>query len=123
LGAVVYGHQQLQAVIQAINELVAEVGVTPFPWAEPPAATALIVALKAAIGDRLEAAYRIQVKSQRKDAISALRKDVFEALKAQAEANGWTPQALAKEFGDLEYHTMRAMVLATKSRVDGRDLT
>jgi polyribonucleotide nucleotidyltransferase len=123
LGAVMYGHQQMQAVINAINELVAEVGVSPFPWSEPTPATSLIEAMKAAIGDRLEKAYKIQVKAERKDAISALKKDVLAALEPQFEANGWTAKQFGAEFGDLEYHTMRAMVLATKNRVDGRDLT
>src|SRR5690606_13721128 len=69
LGAVMFGRQQLQTVINAINELVAEVGVTTFPWTAPAPATAFIDAIKAAIGDRLEQAYKIQVKSERKDAI------------------------------------------------------
>jgi polyribonucleotide nucleotidyltransferase len=123
LGAVVYGHQQLQTVINAINELVAEVGVSAFPWAAPEPATAFIDAIKAAVGDRLEKAYRIQAKDERREAINALRKDVLAAIEPQFEANGWTTKQFFAEFGDLEYHTMRAMVLATKSRVDGRDLT
>ncbi|MBE5314869.1 MAG: polyribonucleotide nucleotidyltransferase [Xanthomonadales bacterium] len=123
LGAVVYGHQQLQTVINAINELVAEVGVSTFPWTAPEPATAFIDAIKAAVGDRLEKAYRIQTKAERREAINALRKDVLAAIEPQFEANGWTTKQFFAEFGDLEYHTMRAMVLATKSRVDGRDLT
>lgn len=123
LGAVVYGHQQLQTVINAINELVAEVGVSTFPWTAPEPATAFIDAIKAAVGDRLEKAYRIQTKAERREAINALRKDVLATLEPQFEAKGWTAKQFFAEFGDLEYHTMRAMVLATKSRVDGRDLT
>ena len=123
LGAVVYGHHQLQTVINAINELVAEVGVSTFPWTAPEPATAFIDAIKAAVGDRLEKAYRIQTKAERREAINALRKDVLAAIEPQFEANGWTTKQFFAEFGDLEYHTMRAMVLATKSRVDGRDLT
>src|SRR3546814_19712836 len=49
--------------------------------------------------------------------------EVLEALKEQAAAQGWTPGQNGKEFGELEYDTMRAMVLATKVRVDRRDLT
>jgi len=48
---------------------------------------------------------------------------VLAAIEPQFEANGWNPKQFGAEFGDLEYHTMRSMVLATKSRVDGRDLT
>jgi polyribonucleotide nucleotidyltransferase len=123
LGAVMYGHQQLQTVINAINELVAEVGVSPFPWTAPAPATSFIDAIKAAVGDRLEKAYGIRVKSERRDAINALKKDVLAALEPQFEANGWTAKQFGAEFGELEYSTMRAMVLATRSRIDGRDLT
>jgi polyribonucleotide nucleotidyltransferase len=123
LGAVMFGHQQLQTVINAINELVAEVGVSTFPWTAPAPATALIDAIKAALGDRMQACYKIQVKAERKDAINALKKDVLAKLEPQFEAHGWTAKQFGAEFGELEYSTMRAMVLATKVRVDGRDLT
>ncbi len=123
LGAVMFGHQQFQAVINAIRELCAEAGVKSFPWQAPEAPAALIDALKAAIGNRLADAYRIRIKPDRRDAISALKKEVVESLKPQAEANGWTPGQMSREFGELEYQTMRAMVLAEKTRVDGRDLT
>jgi len=123
LGAVMFGHREMQAVIKAINELVAEVGAKAFAWQAPAPQTELIAAIKAVIGNRLADAFRIQIKPERKDAISALKKEVLEALKEQAAANGWTPGQIGKEFGELEYETMRAMVLTTKVRVDGRDLT
>jgi polyribonucleotide nucleotidyltransferase len=123
LGAVMFGHQQLQTVINAINELVAEVGVKAFPWVAPAPATTFIDAIKAAIGGRLEQAYATRVKAERRDAINALKKDVLAALEPQFEANGWTAKQFGAEFGELEYSTMRAMVLATKTRIDGRDLT
>ncbi|MBP6626682.1 MAG: polyribonucleotide nucleotidyltransferase [Arenimonas sp.] len=123
LGAVMYGHQQLQAVITAINELVAEVGVKHWSWKAPEKAQAPIDALQAAIGDRLSGAFQVRDKLERKDAISALKKDVLESLKPQAEANGWNLGELGKEFGEFEYSTMRNSVLKTKVRIDGRDLS
>ena len=122
LGAVVFGHQQMQAAINAINELVAEVGVKPWDWKAPEKAQAPIDALKAAVGDKLSAAFQIKDKLARRDAISALKKDVLESLKPQAEANGWNLADLGKEFGELEYSTMRESVLKTKVRIDGRAL-
>ncbi|PKM14760.1 MAG: polyribonucleotide nucleotidyltransferase [Gammaproteobacteria bacterium HGW-Gammaproteobacteria-2] len=123
LGAVMFGHREMQTVIKAINELVAEVGAKDFPWQAPAPQTELIEAIKAVIGTRLADAFRIQIKPERKEAISALKKEVLEALKEHAASKGWTPGQIGKEFGELEYDTMRAMVLATKVRVDGRDLT
>jgi polyribonucleotide nucleotidyltransferase len=122
LGAVMFGHQQMQAAIKAINELAAEVGVTRWNWQAPAKNETLVGALKNAVGNRLAEAFQIRDKLQRRDAISALKKDVLESIKPTAEANGWTAAELSKEFGELEYQTMRGSVLATKVRIDGRAL-
>ncbi|MBB5015193.1 polyribonucleotide nucleotidyltransferase [Rehaibacterium terrae] len=123
LGAVMFGHRQMQAVIQAINEFAAEVGVKHWDWQPPAKNEAMIAALRAAVGNRLSEAFQIRDKLQRRDAISALKKEVIESLKAQAEENGWSAGEMSKEFGELEYQTMRSAVLDTKVRIDGRDLT
>ncbi len=122
LGAVVFGHQQMQVAIDTINELVAEAGKPKWDWQPPAKNAALIDALKAAIGDRLGSAFQIRDKLERRDAISALKKDVMASLAAQIEANGWNAAEASKEFGELEYQTMRNSVLSTKVRIDGRAL-
>ena len=123
LGAVMFGHQQMQAVINAINELVAEVGVTRWDWKLADKAQAPVDALKAAIGTRLESAFQIRNKLERRDAIQQVKKAVLAELAPQCEANGWNPADLSKEFGEFEYSTMRDAVLKTKTRIDGRDLS
>ena len=59
-------------------------------------------------------------KLQRRDAISAIKKDVMQSLAGRAEADGWNAGEMSKEFGELEYQTMRGSVLDTKVRIDGR---
>ncbi|MEF9977622.1 MAG: polyribonucleotide nucleotidyltransferase [Thermomonas sp.] len=122
LGAVVFGHQQMQVAIDTINALVAEAGKPKWTWAAPAATAGVVDALKAAIGERLTQAFAVRDKLERKDAISALKKDVLAAVAEQSEANGWKAAELSKEFGELEYQTMRDSVLATKIRIDGRAL-
>ncbi len=122
LGAVMFGHQHLQAAINAINELVAEVGVSKSNWQAPAKNEAMIDALKAAVGNRLNEAFAIREKLERRDAISKIKADVMDSLKANAEANGWAAGDLSKEFGELEYQTMRGSVLSSKIRIDGRNL-
>ncbi|TBR10466.1 MAG: polyribonucleotide nucleotidyltransferase, partial [Lysobacter sp.] len=122
LGAVMFGHQQMQVAIEAINALVAEAGKPKWTWSAPEANQEMIGALKAAIGDRLTQAFSVRDKLERKDAISALKKDVIASLAAQCEANGWKAADLSKEFGEFEYQTMRDSVLASKIRIDGRAL-
>ena len=123
LGAVMFGHQQQQAVINAINEFAAEVGVEKWKWEAAAKNENMIATLKEAIGDRLGTAFQIRNKLERRDAISALKKSVMESIKPAAENNGWVASDLGKEFGELEYSTMRASVLNTKIRIDGRDLS
>lgn len=122
LGAVTFGHREMQKVINAINELTVEAGTKPSTWVAPEKNTALISALQEAIGPRLGEAFQVRDKLQRRDAISAIKKDVTEQLAGRVAADGWNPADLGKEFGDLEYSTMRNSVLDTKVRIDGRAL-
>ncbi|WP_206859234.1 polyribonucleotide nucleotidyltransferase [Lysobacter changpingensis] len=123
LGAVMFGHREMQKVINAINELTVEAGTKPSTWVAPAKNDALIAAIVESAGASLKQAYQIRNKAERRDAISAIRKDTWEQLSGRAEASGWTAGEYAKEFGDLEYRTMRDAVLDTKVRIDGRDLT
>ncbi|MGQ4659152.1 polyribonucleotide nucleotidyltransferase [Lysobacter sp. F6437] len=122
LGAVMFGHKEMQVAINAINELVAEAGKPKWEWSAPAADQNMVGAIKAAIGDRLTAAFSVRDKLQRKDAISALKKDVLASLAPQIESNGWNPSEVSKQFSELEYETMRGAVLGTKVRIDGRAL-
>ncbi|MHC5148628.1 polyribonucleotide nucleotidyltransferase [Stenotrophomonas rhizophila] len=122
LGAVTFGHREMQKVINAINELTVEAGTKPSTWEAPAKNDVLISALQEAIGPRLGEAFQVRDKLQRRDAISAIKKDVVESLAGRVAAEGWSPAELSKEFGELEYSTMRNSVLDTKVRIDGRAL-
>jgi polyribonucleotide nucleotidyltransferase len=122
LGAVVFGHRELQKVINAINELTVEVGTKPSAWVAPPKNTALIGALKESVADRLTQAFAVRDKLQRRDAISATKQDVLQSLAGRVESEKWDAAELSKEFGELEYRTLRDSVLASKVRIDGRKL-
>ena len=120
LGAVMFGHREMQVAINAINELVAEAGKPKWEWAAPAADPAMVDALKAAVGDRLSAAFQIRDKAERRDTIATIKKDVLASLADQIESNEWNPAEVAKQFGELEYETMRGAVLSTRVRIDGR---
>ncbi len=122
LGAVMFGHREMQKVINAINELTVEAGTKPSSWVAPAKNTALIGAIKEAVGGQMAEAFQIRDKLQRRDALAAIKKDVAERLASQVEAQGWSTAELAKELGELEYRTMRDSVLETKVRIDGRAL-
>ncbi|WP_297922570.1 polyribonucleotide nucleotidyltransferase [Metallibacterium sp.] len=122
LGAVVFGHQQMQIAIRVIAEMAAEAARPSWNWRPPARNEALCAALKSALGGKLEEAFRVRDKLQRRDAISAIKADVLASLKSEAEAKGWAAADLAKEFAELEYRTLRDSVLKTKVRIDGRQL-
>jgi len=122
LGAVTFGHKEMQAAIRAIAELATEVGKPSWNWQAPERDAQLVAAVRGEVGDKLAAAFQIKDKLQRRDAVAALKSDVLAALKAQAEEKGWPTADIAGEFEDLEYHTVRDSVLKTKQRIDGRGL-
>ncbi len=122
LGAVMFGHQQMQVAIDTINAFAAEAGRKVFKWAATPVNTALLEAVRAAGGARFAETFHILDKLVRRDAVSALKADVKAALAEQATANGWSDANIATAFEQIEYHTMRDGVLKTKVRMDGRQL-
>ena len=122
LGAVMFGHQQLQAVVRAIAELATEAAKPSWDWQPPARDSAMVDALKGAIGGRLSEAFQVRDKLKRRDAIASIKADVLESLKATAEQKGWSSGDLGKEFAELEYRTLRDSVLTTKVRIDGRQL-
>ncbi|HEN46936.1 MAG TPA: polyribonucleotide nucleotidyltransferase [Mizugakiibacter sp.] len=122
LGAVMFGHREMQKAIVAINELVAEVGRKSFAWQEPVRNDALFTAVEGALGNRLVDAFQTRDKLERRDVITALKNEVRESLVAQAEANDWSADEMGEVFGEIEYRTMRNGVLQSKVRIDGRNL-
>jgi polyribonucleotide nucleotidyltransferase len=122
LGAVTFGHRELLKCINAINELTVEVGTKPSAWTPPVKNEAMIAALKEQVGSQLTSAFAIRDKLQRRDAISAIKLNTMQTLAARIIAESWNVAEVAKEFGELEYRTLRDSVLATKQRIDGRAL-
>ncbi|MFP7721286.1 polyribonucleotide nucleotidyltransferase [Lysobacter sp. A3-1-A15] len=122
LGAVMFGHREMQVAIRTINEMVAEAGKPKWEWSAPARNESMVGELIGAVGDRLSHAFQITNKAERREKIGALRKEILEVLTPKAEAGGWHPAELTKEFGEQEYQTMRQSVLRTKKRIDGRDL-
>jgi polyribonucleotide nucleotidyltransferase len=82
----------------------------------------MIGALKESVAARLADAFKVRDKLQRRDAISSAKQEVMQSLAGRAESEQWDSAELSKEFGELEYRTLRDSVLASKVRIDGRKL-
>lgn len=122
LGAVMYGHEQMQVAIQAINELAAEVAKEPVAWEPPQKDEALAKAVEAAVGDGLARAYGTAEKQSRYQQLADVKAELVGAL-AENESPQWTKDDVEGEFSRLEKSTVRGRILAGEARIDGRDTT
>jgi polyribonucleotide nucleotidyltransferase len=120
LGAVVFGHEQMQAAIKAINELAAEAGKPKWSWVAPEANNELKSAVAAFAEKDLAAAYTLTEKQQRYARIGEIKAAAVEAL-AKGEAAKFTSEQIGNEFFNLEYRLVRERILAGLPRIDGRD--
>ncbi|MFL6971607.1 MAG: polyribonucleotide nucleotidyltransferase [Xanthobacteraceae bacterium] len=123
LGGVVYGHEQMQAAIQAIHEL-AEVAGKP-AWNFQPAAKdeALIARVAELAESEMREAFLIKQKQTRNTRLSEIRKNALERLIADAAVSGKTVDVnVVKEtFFNLESKIVRGQILDGEPRIDGRD--
>src|SRR5690554_5552364 len=124
LGAVMYGHEQMQVAIDAIHDLVAEAGKPEWDWQPPAKNEALITAVNAAAREPLKAAYQIRSKQQRTEALRAVYDDVKTKLAEHAAAKGEdAPNNVEVDniLFDLESEIVRGQILNGEPRIDGRD--
>jgi polyribonucleotide nucleotidyltransferase len=120
LGAVVFGHEQMQVAIEEIVSLAKEAGRSPIEWAQPVTDDALVAAVKERAAAALTEAYGIPEKQDRYAAIGNERRNCVEAL-AGGEEPRWTPAQVETQFKNLEKAIVRGRILAGKPRIDGRD--
>ena len=120
LGAVMYGHEQMQAAIDTINELAAEVGKPAWDWQPPAADEDLATAVAGAIESALSEAYRITDKQERQAAVGAAKDAAVEALSGGEDAR-WSADEVKAAASRLEKNIVRGRVIKGEPRIDGRD--
>ncbi len=119
LGAVVFGHEQQQIVIDNINALVAEAGKPKWEWHAPEVNAALQSRVAELAEGRLGDAYHITEKLERYGQVNAIKADVVAALRAQDDS---LDEGDIKELlGNLEKTVVRSRVLRGEPRIDGRE--
>ncbi|EJL85213.1 polyribonucleotide nucleotidyltransferase [Herbaspirillum sp. CF444] len=124
LGAVVFGHEQSKAVINAIHELVRDGGKPEVQWAPPAKNEPLIARVTELADGKLREAYQTKDKQARTEKLKTVTSEVNAALAADAAAAG-TSAADSAEVGgilfDLEAKIVRSQILDGEPRIDGRD--
>jgi polyribonucleotide nucleotidyltransferase len=119
LGAVVFGHDQMKVVIDAIHDLVAEGGKPEVEWAPAPKNEALIARIGELAGAKVRDAYQTREKSARQQKLKSLSSEVM----ADLNAAGVTADAgdVGNILFDMEAKVVRSQILEGEPRIDGRD--
>jgi len=120
LGSVVYGHEQLQTVVQAIKEFSAEVNTTPWEWAAPEADLSLANLVSNQSTAAITEAYAIADKLDRQENLSAVRSSAVAALVSDVDGSP-SESAVRETFGKLEKKIVRDRIISGERRIDGRD--
>jgi polyribonucleotide nucleotidyltransferase len=120
LGAVVFGHDQMQAVINAIIEMADSVGQDDWDWTPAAKNEALIAKINALAENELKAAYAVRQKQARTHQVEAIRAKVSEAL-ATPEFENVSKNEIGELFSALEAKIVRGQILSGEPRIDGRD--
>jgi polyribonucleotide nucleotidyltransferase len=119
LGAVVFGHREMQAAINAINELADQAGKSAWDW-QPPAADATLVARVAELAEAdLRAAFGLKQKQARNTRLEEIRKHVLDTL--AAGENPPESNHVKDLLFNIEARIVRNQILDGEARIDGRD--
>jgi len=122
LGAVVFGHEQMRAAINAINELVEAGGKPEWDWQPPARNEALIARVDAAARAKLEAAYNVTLKQERSQQVKDIKAEIITELCGEEKgADAADEGAVSEIFFNLEASIVRGRILSGAPRIDGRD--
>ena len=120
LGAVMYGHEQMQTVIENIEGLAAETGIKPWDWQAPEQDEDLESEVESRCAALLREAYAIQDKLARRERLAEIRAEIIHAIVSDHEAR-WGEGVIAGKIEALESSLVRSAILAGEPRIDGRD--
>ena len=124
LGAVMFGHERMQPVIDLIRELAAETGRPAWNWAPPAGDSTLAERVEALAGEEIARAYRIVDKGERQGILAEVRRSVETQIGGLSGENGeprWAARPIGDAVGGLEKKVVRSRILAGEPRIDGRD--
>ncbi|MDO9168657.1 MAG: polyribonucleotide nucleotidyltransferase [Methylobacter sp.] len=119
LGAVLFGHQQMQVAINAINEFAAAAGAGVVEWVAPEVNAELKKLVTAEVEAGIKAAYQVAEKLVRQEQLKEIRNAVVEKLVANAE---YAESEIRGIIEHLEYSIVRNAILNEGKRIDGREL-
>jgi polyribonucleotide nucleotidyltransferase len=120
LGAVVFGHEQMQTAIREIKDLATEIDKPRIEWTPPEVDEDLVESVEAAVAKGIEEAYDVAEKQSRSSLLAEAKEAVITAL-TEKESQNYTAAQVGSEFGSLEKSIVRGRILDGEARIDGRD--
>lgn len=123
LGAVTYGHEQLQSVIKAIQEFAKEVGVVSWDWEAPVEDEKLVRSVMEIAENQIIDAYQIKEKQERYTKLSEFRAQVVASLCQEDHEASYSAEEVKGAFATIEKNVVRGRIISGEPRIDGRDTT
>ena len=120
LGAVMFGHEQLQIVIENIHQLVADAGTKSWDWQAPADDEGLEEEISDACADLVREAYAIQDKISRRERLAEIRSEAIATI-VDNHAERWSERTIGEVVEELESSIVRSAIIAGEPRIDGRD--
>ena len=120
LGAVMFGHEQLQIVIENIHQLVADAGTKSWDWQAPADDEDLEEEIGDACADLVREAYAIQDKISRRERLAEIRSEAIATI-VDNHAERWSERTIGEVVEELESSIVRSAIIAGEPRIDGRD--
>ena len=121
LGAVLFAHQEMQVVIQAINDFTASAGKPAWEWQAPATNEVLTDAITAGFAEGIQAAYQISDKMERQDKLGELRDQAVEQFANEDVDPPVSSKEVSGIFSKLEKNIVRQNIIKGQPRIDGRD--
>ena len=118
LDAVNFGHEKMQDIIKAIDDLVSEIGVTPIEPTPAEDNSELYASIKEKYGKEISDAYQITIKQDRYEKLSLLKETILSNETSDEDDNS---DKIASVFNDLKKDLVRERILNGEKRIDGRD--
>jgi polyribonucleotide nucleotidyltransferase len=122
LGAVMFGHEQMQLVIEKINEMVEEAGKPKWEWSAPETDESLTSAVSESATDGLTTAYTNIDKMERHLAVSQCKEKALNEVNEKHE-DKWSEDEIKGSLSKLEKNIVRNRVIDGEPRIDGRDVS
>ncbi|SUZ50199.1 uncharacterized protein METZ01_LOCUS3053 [marine metagenome] len=122
LGGILFAHQEMQEVIEAIKEMAKEIGKEPFEYEPKTIDEDLLKSVEETFSENITKAYLIKDKQERVQAISKIKEKLIEQKLPKDDDSEISESDLLDAFKKIEKKIVRTRLLNGEARIDGRDL-